>query len=211
MLCNDCAPTPAGIQKSSHKSFSVCATEGYVITIELLASTCNALAERFAFLIAEPSLRGAAVDAFGLRSWESSLRPESGARHTQVGFYFPPPGLEDRVVSRARSDGARGVFLVPTRQRAGYWMALRRASTRWMHVPESCCVFEYAERVLGAHTLFLVDFEGPSDSVEACAAAGLRRDQGRSRDPLEEAEKKELRLAMRGFELHEEARARSRA
>jgi hypothetical protein len=78
-------------------------------------------------------------------------------------------------------------------------------------VPEDSCVFEYAERVLGSHTLFLVDFEGPSDSVEACAAAGLRRGQGRPRDPLEEAELEELQLAMRGFELHEEARSRSRA
>jgi len=189
--------------------FTQCAAEGYAITIDLFASTCNALVERFASWTKEP--RSEAVDAFSLRSWESSLCPSCGARHKEIGFYFPPPGLEDRVVSRARSDGARGVFLVPTRQRAGYWMALRRASTRWMHVPESCCVFEYTERVLGAHTLFLVDFEGPSDSVEACAAAGLRRDQGRSRDPLEEAEKEELRLAMRGFELHEEARTRSRA
>ena len=131
-------------------------------------------------------------------------RQAQGAR-----VLFSPQGLEDRVVSRARSDGARGLFLVPTRQRAGYWMALRRASRRWKAVPEGDCVFENTERALGAHTLFLVDFEGPPDATEPCAAAGRRRAAGRTRDPVEAKEEEELRLALRNYELREEASART--
>ncbi len=101
------------------------------------------------------------------------------------------------------------MFLVPTRQRAGFWMALRRAAVRWQIVPEADCVFEHTERVLGSHTLFLVDFEGPSDSVEACAAAGRRRSGLRPRNQLEDQEVEELRRALRGFELQEEADART--
>ena len=50
------------------------------------------------------------------------------------------------MISRARSDGARGCFLVPTRHRAGFWMALRRASFAMQMLSEECCVFEYTRR-----------------------------------------------------------------
>ncbi len=187
--------------------FRFCQDEGCEITIDLFASSCNRLVERFASWTKEP--QSEAVDAFSMRSWESSTCPACGQRHKELGFIFPPPGLEDRAVSRARSDGARGLFLVPTRQRAGFWMALRRAAVRWQTVPEADCVFEHTERVLGSHTLFLVDFDGPSDSIEACAAAGRRRSGLRPRDPLEDQEVEELRRALRGFELQEEAEART--
>ena len=187
--------------------FSFCKEEGCAITIDFFASSCNALVERFASWTKEPMSE--AVDAFSMRSWESSLCPTCGVRHKELGFFFPPQGLEDKIVSRARSDGARGIFLVPTRQRAGYWMALRRAARRWCAVPAADCVFENTERELGAHTLFLVDFEGPPDATEPCAAAGRRRSAVRPRDPVEDREEEELRTALRGFELLEEASRRT--
>lgn len=187
--------------------FAFCKEEGCAITIDFFASSCNALVERFASWTKEPMSE--AVDAFSMRSWESSLCPACGVRHKELGFFFPPQGLEDKIVSRARSDGARGLFLVPTRQRAGYWMALRRAARRWCPVPAADCVFENTERELGAHTLFLVDFEGPPDATEPCAAAGRRRSGARPRDPVEDREEEELRLSLRGFELREEAALRT--
>ena len=102
---------------------------------------------RFASWAREPYSE--AADAFSMRSWESSVCPTCGCRHKETGFFFPPAGLEDRVVERARSDGARGVFLVPTRHRAGgYWMTLRRAALEWTFLPEEVSVFENTEREL---------------------------------------------------------------
>jgi len=145
--------------------------QGIVLTIDFFASGCNALTPRYASWTQEPGSE--AVDAFSMRSWESSMCPTCGCRHMETGFFFPPSGLEERVVSRARSDGARGLFLVPTRHRAGFWLALRRAATSWTYVNEAVCKFEHTERELGAHTLFLVDFGGLADSGEPCASAGL--------------------------------------
>ena len=186
--------------------FDFCKRQQCEITIDFFASSCNALVPRFASWSKEPGTE--AVDAFSMRSWESSLCPACGQRHKELGFYFPPAGLEDRVVIRARSDGARGVFLVPTRHRAGYWMALRRASRRVVAVPEQVNMYENTERVMAAHTLFLVDFEGPDDCVAACASAGLRRSGERPRDAVEDHESEILRRSLRSFEQQQATEAR---
>ena len=178
--------------------FSFCELYGFRITIDMFASTCNAVVERFNSWSLEPLNEH--TDAFSMRSWESTVCPYCGQRHKEHGFYYPPPGLEDRVVTRARSDGARGCFLVPTRHRAGYWMALRRAAIQMQSLSESECDFEFSKRDLGAFTLFLVDFGGPLGSTEPCPAAGRRRGKGRDLDPVEEREKEDLRRSLGLFE-----------
>ena len=177
-----------------------CKRQQCKIMIDFFASSCNSLVPRFASWSKEPGTE--AVDAFSMRSWESSLCPACGQRHKELGFYFPPAGLEDRVtgvVTRARLDGARGV---PTRHRAGYWMAMRRAAKRKVAVPEEANTHENIERVMAGHTPFLVDFEGPDDSVAACASAGLQRSGERPRDAVED------RRSLRSFEQQQAAKAR---
>ena len=181
-----------------------CRENGVELTIDFFASTGNAITPRFASWTQEPASE--AVDAFSMRSWESSVCPSCQRRHKETGFFFPPSGLESRVVMRARSDGARGLFLVPSRQRAGFWLALRRDAVAWCQVPRQSCVFDHANREMGAHTLFLVDFHGPGDSDEPCAAAGHRRAFGRPRDPVEEYEAEELRKGLCFYEEQDQAR-----
>ena len=76
-------------------------------------------------------------------------------------------------------------------------MTLHRAAIEWTFLSEEVCVFENTERELGAHTLFLVEFEG------AGGAAGVRRAGVRPRNEVEEHELQELNLALRGFEQRE--------
>ena len=82
-------------------------------------------------------------------------------------------------------------------------MTLRRAALEWTFLSEEVCVFENTERKLGAHTLFLVEFEGAGDSDEPCGAACVRRAGVRPRNEVEEHELQELNLALRGFEQRE--------
>ena len=180
-----------------------CKRQQCKIMIDFFASSCNSLVPRFASWSKEPGTE--AVDAFSMRSWESSLCLACGQRHKELSFYFPPAGLEDRVVTRARSDGARGV---PTRHRAGCWMALRRAAKRMFAVPEQVNTLENIERVIAGHTPFLVDFEGPDDCVAACASAGLQRSKERPRDAVEDHESEILRRSLRSFEQQQAAEAR---
>jgi hypothetical protein len=96
---------------------------GCPITIDLFASADNALCRRYAAWTDEPQAE--AVDAFSMRSWDVG-RCLCGAEHREWGFYFPPAGLEDRVIRRAQSDGARGIFLVPRNRKAPFFQALRQ-------------------------------------------------------------------------------------
>jgi hypothetical protein len=79
------------------------------ITIDYFAAAGNALVPRFAAWTAEAGAE--IVDAFSARSWNHG-KCVCGIRHRETGFFFPPNGLEDTVVRRAKSDGARGIFLV---------------------------------------------------------------------------------------------------
>ena len=88
--------------------------EGSLIIIDFFASAANAMAERYAAWTEDQGAE--LIDAFSSRSWDQG-RCVCGRYHREVGFYFPPNGLEDKVVRRARSDGARGIFLVPLCQR----------------------------------------------------------------------------------------------
>jgi hypothetical protein len=84
---------------------------GLGLTIDFFASSCNAMAVRFMSWTEEPASERA--DALSAPFWDASWCPHCGNYHQEVGFYFVPSNLEDAVVRRARSDGARGFFLVP--------------------------------------------------------------------------------------------------
>ena len=175
--------------------FSFAHAHGFVITMDFFASSCNAIVERFASWTNEPASEQ--TDAFAARTWDTTACPSCGRHHREHGFFFPPLGLEERVVRRARSDGAIGIFLVPTRHRAGYWLALRRAALAMQLLEESECDFEYCSKGLGPFTIFLVDFGGGSGSSPLCASAGSRRGYGRVVDRTEEREAEALRSCLR--------------
>jgi hypothetical protein len=84
---------------------------GGAITIDYFASASNAMAA------------AELVDAFVARSWDQWLCP-CGHYHRETGSYFPPNGLEERVVRLAKLDGARGSVLVPINRKAAYYMCL---------------------------------------------------------------------------------------
>ncbi len=48
--------------------------------------------------------------------------------HRETAFIFPPKRMEKAISRRARSDGVRVVFVVPTAHTAGYWLGLRARS-----------------------------------------------------------------------------------
>ncbi len=85
----------------------------------------------------------------------------------EVGFYFVPSKLEDAVVRRARSDGARGFFLVPNAAKQGYWQCLsREARARIMHVARAGDFEHVGKKKMVDHSVssFFVDFGEGSDS-----------------------------------------------
>jgi hypothetical protein len=128
---------------------------GWKVTIDLFAADCNKFTGRYASWTDEPNSE--AVDAFGLASWDQSVC-KCGRPHRETSFIFPPKGLERAVFRRARSDGARAVFVVPTTYSAGYWKGLRARSTGQLELTNPQTEFHNPQGTMGNHTVFLVDF-----------------------------------------------------
>ena len=162
------------------------------VTIDFFASSSNALVQRFMSWTAEQD--NEREDAFSARSWDVSLCPQCGKEHREIGFYFPPNNLEDKVVRRARSDGARGWFLVPNQAKSGYWQCLtREATARFESIATGNSFAHTGRRKMTAHSLFFVDFAEEADrNAPACAGAGVRRSQANDFRPCEETELAEL-------------------
>ena len=96
------------------------------------------------------------------------------------GFFFPPNGLEERVVRRAKSDGARGIFLVPTNRKAAYFMCLTQNAHASRVIGQAKGLFIHTARAMPQHTLFAVDFGERADrTAPACGQEGRRRTTGR--------------------------------
>ena len=93
------------------RRFRFAAGQGWQLLIDFFASACNRLTDWYILWSNDPACE--LVDAFAARSWNSSQYPHCEWCHRGVGFFLPPNGLQDRVVRRAKSDGACGVFLVP--------------------------------------------------------------------------------------------------
>ena len=163
-----------------------------LVSIDMFASSCNALVPRFMSWTAEQN--NEREDAFSARSWDVSLCPHCKLEHREIGFYFPPNNLEDKVVRRARADGARGWFLVPNQAKAGYWQCLtREAKASFENIASGAQFTNTGKRKMGMHSLFYVDFAEETDKIAPpCARAGLLRARGNDFRRCEEAELNEL-------------------
>jgi hypothetical protein len=158
------------------------AAHGWRVTLDLFAAQSNAFAERFASWTDEPNSEQ--VDAFNLGSWNQSLC-SCGQEHRETVFVFPPRGMERVVVRRAKSDGVRGCFVVPTDHKAGYWKLLRGRSVARLALNKPEEAFACVQAPMAAHTVLLVDF-GASDGVSpGCGQEFGRRGRRALRGPGE--------------------------
>ena len=82
---------------------------------------------------------------------------------------------------RARSDGARGWFLVPYSAKAGFWQCLtREATARFDDIANGHAFTHAGARKMGLHSLFFVDFAESADtSAPACVGTRLTRPGGK--------------------------------
>jgi hypothetical protein len=162
------------------------------ISVDMFASSCNALVPRFMSWTAEQD--NEREDAFSARSWDVSLCPQCNKEHREIGFYFPPNNLEDKVVRRARSDGARGWFLVPNSSKSGFWQCLtREATARFDDIANGHAFTNTGSRKMCLHSLFFVDFAETADTcAPPCSGAGLPRQRRNDFRRCEEAELAEL-------------------
>jgi hypothetical protein len=144
-------------------------------TIDMFAAACNARLERFCSWTPEQGCEQ--VDAFAARSWDTSQCPGCGQWHRECGFYYPPNGLADTVVRRARSDKAKGLFLVPTNFKAGYFIALRAASVAHLEIEVDQNLYRFTRKPVGRMTLFAAEFgEREADRWSTpCAQAFVSR------------------------------------
>jgi hypothetical protein len=167
---------------------------GWAITFDFFAAECNALVPRFAAWT--PEAGAELVDAFAARSWNAHRCPSCGTWHRECGFFFPPPGLENRVVARATSDGVRGIFLVPVSNKAGYWMTLRRNAVHVEGVNQEETPFVHVKRAMSKHALLAVDFGSRDPVAPACAQAWRARGQAAAAQERESEEERYERQAV---------------
>ena len=178
----------------------------WTVTIDLFAANCNALVPRFASWTDEPDSE--VVDAFTVSSWNQS-KCVCGRMHRETCFIFPPMGLERTVVRRARSDGVKAVFVVPTAYKAGFWMALRNHAIDSFELTKPDSDFANAQAPLGKHTVFLVDFGGPDANSPPCGQEAERRGRRPLLNVIEAEER--LRVQAELQRLAEEAHPREKS
>ena len=169
---------------------------GWSMTVDMFAAACNTKLPRFMTWTDETGSEQ--VDAFAARTWDSSECPGCRQRHAECGWYFPPSGVVDRCVKRAQSDGARGIFLVPTNVKAPFWLALRRVSRAQKEVAANPGLYEWCEKPLGRHTLFAADFaETERRDGAPCPQAFLRREKVGRFSPVELEEQEAIQSKLR--------------
>jgi hypothetical protein len=156
---------PACTQEGRKEICAFLRHHGWKVTIDLFAADCNKFTDRYVSWTDEPNSE--AVDAFGLASWDQSVC-KCGRSHRETSFIFPPKGLERAVFRRARSDGARAVFVVPTSYSAGYWKGLRARSTGQLELTNPQTEFHNPQGTMGNHTVFLVDFADADIRLPVC-------------------------------------------
>ena len=144
-------------------------------SIDVFAAACSARRDRFCSWT--PKGGSEQVDAFAMRSWDSSLCPSCQQWHRECLFYFVLDGLADTVVRRARSDGARGLFLVPTNFKAGYFLVLRAVAVAALDLEAQQSRYRFTHKPVGRMTLFAADFgDDAADCWPAtCAQAFIPR------------------------------------
>ena len=67
-------------------------------------------------------------DALSAPSWDHFSCSHCGATRTLFGYFFPPVPLLDRVISKAKIDGASGILVVPRLVSAIWWPVLCSAA-----------------------------------------------------------------------------------
>ena len=181
---------------------ALCVQHGWRITIDLFAANCNKLVDRFASWTDEPDSE--VVDAFTIRSWNQSAC-KCGCFHRETVFVFPPIGLERTIVRRARSDGVKGVFVVPTAYQSGYWMALRNHSIAMAELNDKASNFVGVQAPLGRHTIFLVDFGGPDTQSPPCGQEATHRGRRTLLSAVETEERRRVRSEIAAAGAREES------
>lgn len=168
-------------------------------TIDMFAAACNRRLKRFCAWT--PELGCEQVDAFAARSWDTSRCPGCGQWHRECGFYFPPNGLADTVVRRARSDGAKGLFLVPTNHKAGYFIALRAAAVQIMEIETDQTLYRFTNKPVGRMTLFAAEFGRPeADRWPAPCAQAFEPRIGRQQSEQEAVVTHALKVKLSALE-----------
>ena len=163
---------------------------GCPLTIDFFASADNALCKRYAAWTDEPQAE--AIDAFTIRNWNVG-QCVCGREHREWGYYFPPSGLEERVVRRAQSDGARGVFLVPRNRKAPFYQALRQRALLTRHLEAEPDFFTHSRKQMCKHSLIAVDFSDGTDlTTPFCGQESELRRKGRAALPVEEEASRNL-------------------
>ncbi len=122
--------TPAGREKI----LAFLAVHGWCATIDLFAADCYKFTERYASWTNEPNSE--AVDAFAMDSWNQSICP-CGRAHRETPVIFPPKRLERAVFKRARFNGVRAIFVVPTAHTAAKGLRARSEAQLEMTSPGS--------------------------------------------------------------------------
>ena len=120
-------------------------------------------------------------------------------------FVFPLIGLERSIVRRARSDGVKGVFVVPTAYKTGYWMALRNHSVAMAELNDRASDFVGVQAPLGRHTIFLVDFGGPDTQSPPCGQETRHRGRRALLSAVEAEERRRVRSEIEAAGAREEA------
>jgi hypothetical protein len=113
-------------------------------------------------------------------------------------------GLERTVVRRARSDGVKAVFVVPTA-----YKALRNHAIDSFELTKPDSDFANAQAPLGKHTVFLVDFGGPDANSPPCGQEAERRGRRPLLNVIEAEER--LRVQAELQRLAEEAHPREKS
>jgi hypothetical protein len=147
------------------------------LSIDMFAAAANAKLQRFMSWTDEPGSEQ--VDCFAARSWNSSLCPGCGQRQLETGRFFP---VVEQCVWRATSDGARRLFLVPTNNKAPYWLALKRVAVLQQEIRNDSSLYMNCSLPRGRHTLFAADFSSGSANTLAtqpCRQAFERWPKGR--------------------------------
>ena len=115
-----------GLPRLTVSLLQIVSAEADLILLDLFATADNTLVPRFFARYPEPLAEGA--DALAQLDWGQSRCPHCGRFHRECAYAFPPRGLLAAFVAKSRSDGLRGVIVVPFAPSDSAWPTLAAAS-----------------------------------------------------------------------------------
>jgi hypothetical protein len=183
---------------------------GGPISVDLFATASNALVPRFFSRTAEPDAE--AVDALAQPDWATSRCPGCHLLHRETCFVFPPRALLERTIAKARSDGLRGVWVVPFAVTDPMWPTLMAASLTTVLGQRERCVTAPADAryVHGRHgepayaerlAIFAADFAGArardhAELAPPCKAFSAHRPRPALQLALDGADRRRIAAAL---------------